>query len=72
MEAISSQVKEQQVVCKDCNFVFVDRIPKQDVPWKAATRFCAKCKAHFCGEISCEINLGAMCAWIRFMDAVDL
>jgi transcription initiation factor TFIIIB Brf1 subunit/transcription initiation factor TFIIB len=72
MEAISSQVKEQQVVCKDCNFVFVDRIPKQDFRWKAATRFCAKCKAHFCGEISCEINLGAMCAWIRFMDAVDL
>ena len=58
MEAISSQVKEQQVVCKDCNFVFVDRIPKQDFPWKAATCFCAKCKAHFCGEIGCEIKLG--------------
>mmetsp|Transcript_27635 Transcript_27635/g.50019 ORF Transcript_27635/g.50019 Transcript_27635/m.50019 type:complete len:91 (+) Transcript_27635:381-653(+) len=39
MEAISSQVKEQQVVCKDCIFVLVDRIPRQDFPWRAATCF---------------------------------
>jgi hypothetical protein len=57
MEAISNQVKEQHVVCKDCNFVLVDRIPKQDFAWKGATCFCAKCKAHFCGEKVCELVL---------------
>lgn len=58
IQATSRQVKEQQLVCKECNGVLVDRIPEQDFGWKAVTCFCNKCKSSFCGEGRCESSLG--------------
>jgi hypothetical protein len=66
IEAISNQVKEQRVVCKECNGALVDRIPEEDFAWKLATCFCAKCKSYFCGEKGCEISLGCMICMEQF------
>ena len=76
--ANSSQVKEQQVVCKDCSGALVDRIPEQNFAWKASTCFCNKCKSFFCGEGRCENSIGCdmcmdqFCGHCAFVACCDL
>ena len=65
-QAVSKQVEEQQVVCKDCNGALVDRIPAEDFSWKAATCFCSKCKSYFCGELGCEVSFGCSICMDQF------